>query len=305
MKKLQYCYHRGEIVAATEARLHADTEAFKFGNLVQDQTIACWNEQKSQLYVFRLGDHCRRLWESMRITRLPGVYTTAQFEEAALELLQTNGVQQQDVWIRYLVYKGMPDDGPEGIGFTIFNYALPAGSLIEEAAARRILLSSWVKLPDHAMPPRANSAGKYANARYASQEATARGYDDALMLNWHGKVAEYTSACAFFVRRGKVIAPSITSDILESITRDTCIQLLEQVHGIAVEEREIDPSELAILDEAWQGDAIRGLEPVVSIDDMPVGDGRPGPLYRQLRESFIKAHLGQCEAFQEWCTPLR
>ena len=302
--RLTYSYHQGEIVPAKEVKLHTDTEAFKFGNLVLDQAIACWSKEENQLYAFRLEDHCRRLWESMRITRLSSAYTPVQFEQASLALLEANRAKHQDVCIRFMIYKGLPDDGPDGVGFTIFNYGLSAESLAEPPVAKNVVLSSWTKLPDHVMPPRANSAAKHANARYASQEAAARGGGDALMLNWRGKVAEYTSASAFFVRQGKVVTPSITSDILEGITRHTCIQLLEQVHGIKVEEREVDPSELYVLDEAWQGDTICGLTPVVSIDHMPVGDGKPGPIYRQLRETFISAHLGQCEICREWCTPI-
>ena len=228
--RTKYAYHRNRIVLADEARLHTDTTAFKFGHAVIEETLACWNEEARQLYVFRLRDHCRRLWESMRITRLPGEYAVERFEEAALELLRANDVTGRDVCIRHIVYHGVPEDGPNCVGCTILLYERPAGSLLPEPAPRQVLVSSWMKLPDYAMPPRARSTSKYENARFAAQEAAARGFDDALMLNDRGKVAEYTGACAFFVRRGAVRTPGPNADILESITRDTCIRLLEEVH---------------------------------------------------------------------------
>ena len=301
-KYLTYCYHRGEIVPFRQANLHADTEAFKFGNVVLDQSIACWSNAESQLYVFRLKDHCQRLWESMRITKMSGVYTPEKFEQAALELLEANQVKRRDICVRFIIYHGKPEDGPKSIGFTIYNYELPNESFRKELRPKKVCVSSWTKLPDHVMPPRANSSGKHANTRYAIQEASARGFDDAIMLNWHGKVSEYTNACAFFMRKGKIFTPNITSDILESITRDTCIQLHKD-NGTDVEEREVDFSELYILDEAWQGDTISGLTPVVSIDNVPVGNGKPGPIFNMLREIFVSAHLKQSKIHPEWCSP--
>jgi branched-chain amino acid aminotransferase len=142
--------------------------------------------------------------------------------------------------------------------------------------------------------------GKRANARYARREAIGRGYDDAVMVNERGKVAEFTDSAAFFVRNGVVVTPSVTSDNLESITRDTCIQLLRNVQGAAVEEREVDSSELYILDEAWQGDTVAGLTPVVEIDGITVGAGRPGPIFCELQDTFVRVRQGELE---QWTVP--
>ena len=113
-----------------------------------------------------------------------------------------------------------------------------------------------------------NVVVEQAVARWDEQEASGRSFEAGMMLNWRCKVAEYTDACVFFVRKGRVIAPNLNSDILESITRDTLIELLKKVRGIEVEEREVDLSEMFVLDEACQGDTVLGLTATAAIDDV-------------------------------------
>lgn len=301
---LPYGFHRGGIVASDSIFLHTDTEGFKFGNVVTDRVIACVDDPTGRLYAFRLADYCRRFLNSMRITGLPVEFDAGIPAKAALDVLSANwgGEYRGDVAVRFIAYRGTPKDGPYGVGLAIFALALRPFSQTSVNPPLRGLLSSWMRLPDHVMPMRGMSAAKEANARYARQEATGRGFDEAIMLNHSGKIADFTGASAFFASQGTVITPSMTSDIPVGITRDTCIQLLKKAHSIEVEVREVDSSELFVFDEAWRADSAEGLSPVVEFDGVTVGNGVPGPIFKILKRSFIKCHYPS-STIQGWTQP--
>jgi branched-chain amino acid aminotransferase len=163
-------------------------------------------------------------------------------------------------------------------------------------------VSSWHRLSDNASPPRIKSTANYHNARLAALQAKADGYDGALMLTADGRVSEAPIACFFMVRDGRLITPSTSSGILESITRATIITRWRELTGAEVEQRDVDRSELYFADEAFLCGTGQEILPVTMIDRLRVGDGGIGPVTQRVREDYFNIVRGLVPDHPEWRT---
>ena len=257
--------------------------------------------QTGQLALFRLEEHVRRLQIGMKILRFDQTYDIDYLRDCLTRLIRAID-PDDDVYIRLLVYiEGMgllSTTGP--VGFTAAVMPREHTKFVDEGMSLGV--SSWHRLPDNASPPRIKCAANYHNARLTIFQAKADGYDGALMLTAEGKVSEAPIACFFMVRDGKLITPSRTSDILESITRDTILTRYRELTGREVEERVVDRSELYFADEAFLCGTGQEIVPVTSIDRLPVGNGNVGSLTRQLREDYFSIVRGTVPDHPEWRT---
>ncbi|WP_338203333.1 aminotransferase class IV [Candidatus Nephthysia bennettiae] len=165
-------------------------------------------------------------------------------------------------------------------------------------------MSSYTRISESTTPPRVKTAANYHNSRLAALEARVDGYDNAVQLNHRGTVAEAPDACMAIVRDGRLITPPVFAGLLESVTRSTVLQLAAETLGIPVEEREVDRSELYVADEAFLCGTGAEITPVVSVDRIEVGTGRPGPLTQQLQEAYYRVVRGTVEDHAEWRTPV-
>lgn len=180
----------------------------------------------------------------------------------------------------------------------------PAQSKPPEKRTIRAGVSSWRRIEDMSLPPRIKNSANYANGRLALMEARRHGYDEAILLTASGKVAEAAAACIFIVRDSTIMTPGITQGILESITRDTLIQLAREVCGFRVEEREIDRTELLCADEAFLCGSSYEVTPISSIDQITFAGAAPGPISRTLWESYNRAVRGALKNYSKWLTPV-
>ena len=153
------------------------------------------------------------------------------------------------------------------------------------------------------MPARVKTGANYQNGRLASLQAKADGYDLPILLRENGKISEGPGACFFMIRKGVVITPPITADILESITRRTVIELFKNELNIQVEEREVDRTETYIADEAFFCGTAAEITPIVSIDRLPVGDGKIGPITREVMTLYENIVRGINPKYKDWLTP--
>ena len=196
---------------------------------------------------------------------------------------------------------GRGDQGARGpVSFIVTTSTLGRGREFTEGF--RLGVSSWVRVADRAMPPRVKCIANYHNGRLGILDAQEQGYDYPLFLTETGKVSETAGSCIFLLKNGLVHTPSGTSDILESITRDTVIQML-RARGVEVRERPIDRSELYLADEAFITGSHQEVCPVVSIDNLKVGDGVPGPFVKALQEDYLGVVEGQ-QGPDNWRTPV-
>jgi branched-chain amino acid aminotransferase len=153
------------------------------------------------------------------------------------------------------------------------------------------------------MPARIKATANYHAGRIATLQARADGYDMPILLTRDGKVSETAAACLFMVRDGVVITPTRDSDILESVTRDTVLALAAE-HGLPVQERRADRTELYVADEVFLCGTGQELAPITSVDRLPVGNGKPGPITLRLQQAYESVVRGTTDAHAEWRTPV-
>ncbi|MEZ4614157.1 MAG: aminotransferase class IV [Caldilineaceae bacterium] len=185
---------------------------------------------------------------------------------------------------------------------TIFSQ--PVGAYIAVEKGANVCVSSWRRVDDTAMPARGKVNGTYVNSALVKSDAMLSGFDDAIVLNQDGHVAEGSAANFMMVRDGVVITPPITSNVLEGITRRTLLELIREELMIEVVEREIDRSELYLCDEAFYCGTGAQVTPISIIDHRPVGDGGVGSITRQIRELYFRVVFGREPNYMHWLTPV-
>ncbi len=300
----------GNVMPVDEATIPVTWISPRMASAVFDGIRAYWNADRKQLYVFRLEDHMARFSQARHVLKMECAWTDEELTEATLEILRINGFQE-DAYVAPTAFFGVDTaaGGTPTLGkdahITITPRRWPSslgGDIAIECA-----VSSWVRIPDHVMPPRVKCIANYHNYRLATLDAWRQGCDhffSAIMLNSRGKVAEGAMASLFLIRDGRVIVPSVSSDILESITRATVMELCAGALGLEVVEREVDRTELYIADELFLCGTGSEMIPVRSIDEYTVGDGNPGPITRQIVDLYEKVVRGTDDRYGEWRTPV-
>lgn len=301
----KYAFFMGEVVPIEEAKISIMTHAFNYGTGCFEGIRAYWNEEQDQLYVFRMREHFERMLRSARILRIDLPYSADQLGENTLRLLRQEGYRE-DCYIRPLAYKSSPKIGVRlhdlEDGFAAF--AVPFGRYIENEEGAHVCVSSWRRVDDNAAPARAKITGAYVNSALSKTDAVLAGYDEALVLCESGHVSEGSAENFFLVRNGNLVTPSVTSNILEGITRDTIITLAREEMGLRTEERLIDRSEVYICDEAFLTGTGVQVAAITQIEHRPIGSGAIGPVVTKLRELYFDAVRGRNPKYQHWCTPV-
>src|SRR5918999_1464029 len=178
-------------------------------------------------------------------------------------------------------------------------FTVPMGNYVE-LTGLRCCVSSWRRTPDTAIPARGKLTGSYINTALAVDEAQRAGYDDAIFLTQDGHVSEASAANIFLLRKGGLVTPPVTADILEGITRDAVMELAREEFGIPVIEREVDRTELYAADEVFLSGTGFQIAPVVEVDGRPVGSGEVGPVASRLQEMYFRAARGEWEEYADW-----
>jgi branched-chain amino acid aminotransferase len=245
-----------------------------------------------------MREHYQRLLDSMRIMQIERPEGLEEMEGLLLDTLRANEFRT-DVHIIHTVYVDAP--GAEALGpVGMYIVARPRGRIYDPEKGVTCGVSSWMRTPDYVTPFRAKTGGNYLNARLGEIEAKQHGYDAAIFINTRGKVAEGGGACLFAVKRGVLITPSVTNDILESITRQTLIELLPRELNLPVEQRDIDRTELYVCDEAFFCGSGWEMVPITSIDGRRLGAGKPGPLFRRIRDLYFNVVRGNLPSWKHW-----
>ncbi len=291
----------GKLVPQAEAVLPVNSAAVFYATNVFEGLRAYWNAADGELYAFRLAEHFARFRESMKMMRFTVPYADADLYEAVREALRGNDVQE-DVHMHLVAYvggAGLDSTSPTGM------YINPRRrGRITDGVGLRCCVTSWQRTSDNAIPIRLKSGSNYQNGRLATLQAKADGYDAPIFLNQHGTVAEGSGATFFMVRRGQLITPPLTSDILESITRTTLLDTLAPALGIEVVERHIARTELYVADEAFFCGSGYEITPILSVDRFNLGSGAVGPVTQRLLTSYMDVVRGVDKRFPEWRTPI-
>jgi branched-chain amino acid aminotransferase len=299
---LNYIWMNGALVPQAQAVLPVDSAAVFYATNVFEGLRAYWNDADEELYCFRLEEHFIRLRESMKMMRFTVPYSNDDLYEAVREVLRGNDIHE-DIHMHMVAYVlGSGQDVTEPTGL----YINPRrrGRMTAPGKGLRCCISSWTRTSDNAIPIRLKCGANYQNARLATLQAKADGYDSPIFLNQQGKVAEGTGASLFMVRQGKLVTPTITNDILESITRSTLIEdICPHLLGREVVERDIDRTELYVADEAFFCGSGYEITPITSIDRFLLGDGEVGPITRQVLDAYMNLVRGVDRRYAAWRTP--
>ncbi len=294
----------GKLTPWDQATVHATQIGPASVSSVFEGIRAYQNPNTHQLAVFQLDAHLKRFLQSIRLVRLECDFTLQDLHDAVVSLLRENH-PDRDVYIRPFAYAESRTFGTATSTLAhILIHVTEWDSKLKSDSVSHSTVSSWTRLTDNQMAPRVKASANYLNSRYASEEAKRNGYDHAILLTPQGKVAEGPGMCLMLVRDGKVVTPGVTSGILESITRETVIQLVREQLNAPVVEREVDRTELYTADEAFFCGTGIEVVPIVTIDRLPVGDAKPGALTRRLIECYHDIVRGITPDYAEWRTPI-
>ncbi|MFT7841709.1 branched-chain amino acid transaminase [Saccharothrix sp. BKS2] len=300
-----WAYHLDGFVPMAQATLPVTTQGLHYGTGVFEGIRAHVVPDRAELAVFRLHDHLARFERSCRLLRIDLPHDVDELAGIVVELLSRNGVVQ-DTYIRPLAYKHRLLPGtPPGVslrgnsdGLSVIAFALGAYS---PEGGVRCAISSWARPSARSIPVRAKATGAYLNNALAVDEARAAGYDDAILLNDRGRVAEASTANVFAVRGTALVTPPPDADILEGITRDT-VRVLAADLGLEHVERDLQPADLLLADEVFLTGTGLGVTPVVELAGRPVGRGEPGPVTTELRRRYHDLVRGRDERHEHWLT---
>ncbi len=301
---LPYAYFNGEIVPIEQANVSIATHALQYGTGVFGGIRGYLSADGKHINIFRVRDHFQRLIDSARLIRIALPTDIDGLTELAVELTRRNEANS-NVYFRPYAYKSGTGLTPMlktvADGFAMF--MLPLNEFYKVEGGLSVMVSSWQRIRDVAIPARGKISGSYINSSLAKDEAMMNGFDEAIMLNEQGKVSEGSASNLFLVRRGTLITTPVFANVLEGITRRTVLQLAADLDIPAVE-REVDRSELYLSDELFFCGTGVQITPIRSVDHRPIGDGsgEAGAITTALRSRFRALVRGELPKYQEWLT---
>ncbi len=301
-----YLWRNGDLVPWGEANVHASTLGWSTMAAVFEGIKAYRNPLTGDQWGWQFAEHYARFAQSMRLQRMRPEFTPAQLAQASLDLLRANG-HAGDTYVRPLAWLSDVSWFTDGLDSrtSIVIITEPFRSHLQSGRAVKTCVSSWIRVGDNQLSPRVKCISNYQNSRLALIEAKQNGFDQPILLNLEGKVTEGPAACLFMVRDGTMVTPSLTSGVLESITRTALIRLGREELGLQVQEREIDRTELYVADELFFCGTGAEMMPIGSIDHFTVGDGGIGPLTRRLEQVFHDVVRGIHPGYADWRTLVR
>lgn len=297
-------YFNGQYVPLREARVGILTHALHYGTGVFEGIRAHWDEATRDLYIMRPSEHFERWKQNCGILRIDVPRSVEELGAITQELMRQNSFQT-NVYVRPLAYKSAerigvsPDDEN---AFAII--ALPFGDYLHAEKGIHAGVVSWRRIEDNAIPARAKICGAYVNSALASDEARRCGFDEAILLNEDGHVAEGATCNLFMVRKGVLITPPVHENILEGITRDSVIELAQKELHARIVERPIDRTELYLCDELFLTGTAVGIAPIVRVDHHDVKGSVIGPITANIQKLYFEATRGHLPLYRKWLVPV-
>ncbi len=302
MKKADYIWMDGEFVSWDEAKVHILTHTLHYGNGVFEGTRAYMTDRG--LAIFRLKEHTKRLLDSAKITAIKPNFNQEELEKAQIEILRRNNFKS-NVYIRPIIYLGYGVMGLYHINAPVHT-AIAAwewGSYLGEEGLEkgiRVKISSFVRSSVRSTMGKAKAVANYLNSQMAKFEALECGYEEALLLDEEGFIAEGSGECFFIVRDGVLITPP-NDNSLESITQKTVLELAKSM-GIDIERRRITRDEVYIADEAFFTGTAAEVTPIREVDARVIGDGKRGKITQKLQEAYFDVVHGRDKKYEHYLT---
>jgi branched-chain amino acid aminotransferase len=294
MEKAKTIWMDGELIPWDDAKVHVLTHTLHYGNGAIEGTKA-YKTVDGRCAIFKLNEHTQRLLNSAKMTLMDVPYTLEELNEAQVKLLQENELFD-GAYIRPLVYLGYGvmglyhKDAPVNVSISAWKW----GAYLGEEGLRkgiRLKISSMTRTPNTSGMGKAKAVANYLNSQMAKFEAVEAGYDEALLRDDQGYIAEASGACFFMVRDGKLISPP-SDNTLESITQQTVIDLATDM-GIEVIRRRVTREEIYIADEAFLTGTAAEVTPIREVDARIIGCGSRGPITEKLQTAYFDVVAGK------------
>jgi branched-chain amino acid aminotransferase len=298
-------WHNGRFIRWEEATIHVLSHVVSYGTSVFEG-IRCYATPSGPA-VFRLREHVRRLVDSAKIYRMENLgFSAVQLAEAMLEVVRVN--KMDSCYIRPIVIRGYGEMGvnplknPIEVYIACWSWGKYLG---EEALAEGVdvCVSSWTRIAPNTLPALAKAGANYMNSQLVKMEALANGYSEGIALDANGYVSEGSGENIFVVRDGKIHTPPLGASVLPGITRDSVLTLAREL-GIPLVETIIPREMLYIADEVFFSGTAAEITPIRSIDRIPIGKGRRGPVAEKLQKEFFAVINGTRKDQHGWLSPV-
>lgn len=296
-------YFEGQFVPAEQANVSIKNHSFLYGTSLFEGIRGYWLPETGQISIFRMQAHYERILANSKIFFMTPEADLERLMALTSELARQNG-HQQDFYIRFTLYKAGISIGPflDKVKTDFCMWTHPLGDYVSTKDGLHVTVSSWRRVDDNAIPPAAKAAGAYMNTAIMITDAKRKGFDEVVSLTAEGHVSEGSAMNIFLVRKGKLVTPPPTENILEGVTRDSIITLAKEELGLEVEERIIDRTELYRAEEAFFTGTAAQVAPITRIDHREVGDGKIGSITQRIQNLYFDVVKNRVPKYSHWCT---
>ena len=302
MKEIGKIWMNGKLVPFKDAKVHVLTHALHYSTSIFEG-IRCYNTPNGSA-IFRLPEHIDRFFKSAKLYSMKMQFSKKEISNAIIKTTKSSGLKE--CYIRPLAYYGYGTMGltptQNKVDVSIACWAWKMGeSKAGKFSGAKCKVSSWIKIDSRSQPMQAKAAANYSNAALARIEALENGYDEAIMLNYSGKVSEGSAENIFIIKDNIIQTPPLSAGLLEGITRDSVIQIIEENGGFVIE-RDLERDDLYAADEIFMTGTAAEVKSVTQVDKVKIGNGKMGNITKALQKSFSKAAMGKDKRFLPWLT---
>ncbi len=292
----------GKLVPFKDAKVHVLTHALHYSTSIFEG-IRCYDTPSGSA-IFRLPEHVDRLFKSAKLYSMKMQFSKKIISDAIIKTVKVGGLKE--AYIRPLAYYGYgtmgltPTTNKVDVSISCWEWKM-GESKAGKFSGSKCKVSSWTKIDSRSQPMQAKAASNYANAALARMEALENGYDEAIMLNHQGKVAEGSAENIFIIKDDIIQTPPLSAGGLEGITRDSIIRIIEKNGGFVIEQ-DLERDDLYNADEIFMTGTAAEVKSVTQIDKVKVGNGKMGSITKGLQKSFADVVMGKDERFLPWLT---
>jgi branched-chain amino acid aminotransferase len=302
----QYIWFNGKLVPWEKATVHVLSHALHYASSVFEGVRAY--ATPNGVAIFRLRDHTKRLFESAKIYRISIPFSPEQINEACKQVVAVNGLSR-GAYMRPVVFKGYGEigvspkvDPPTEVAIAAWEWGKYLGSESEEAGVD-VCVSSWQRVAPNTIPALAKASGNYLSSQLIGAEARRLGFAEGIGLAPDGTVSEGAGENIFVVKDGVLLTPALAHSVLGGITRD-CVIKLARAQGLEVRECAIPRELLYLADELFMTGTAAEITPIRSVDRLPVGEGKRGPITAALQNAFYGLFTGKTPDTWGWLDPV-
>ena len=300
MKETGKIWMNGKLVPFKNAKVHVLTHALHYSTSIFEG-IRCYDTPEGSA-IFRLPEHVDRFFNSAKMYSMKMPYSNKKINDGIINTVRTNKLKQ--CYIRPLAYYGYgtmgltPTNNKVDVSISCWEWKMGESKAGKYSGAK-CKISKWIRIDSKSQPMQAKSAANYSNAALARMEALNAGYDEAIMLNNKGHVAEGSAENIFVVKNGKITTPPLDADILDGITRDSAIKLLKSKKNKVIE-KNLKINDLLKADEIFMTGTAAEVKSVTRVNKTKIGNGKIGEFTKELQELFMDTVMGENKKFRSW-----